>query len=190
MPESMDVEPHRLQENIAEAHEALDEKTAGDRPPGWLRYVGLTAAIFAVVAAIAALRSGALINEATIDQIKASDTWTEYQASREKEHLYTIALDEMTDRGSKNASRMDSYRTQIAKEAGKEKPLAAHARELEEESAAEVRRHHAFEYAVALLQVAIALGAVAALARFKPAWFVSLAAGAIGVAVFIWGFTL
>jgi hypothetical protein len=186
----MDVEPHRLQENIAEAHEALDEKNAGDRPPGWLRYVGLTAAIFAVIAAIAALRSGALINEATIDQIKASDTWTEYQASREKEHLYTIALDEMTDRGSKNTARMHSYRTQITKEVGKEKPLAAHARELEEESAAEVRRHHAFEYAVALLQVAIALGAVAALARFKPAWYVSLAAGTIGVAVFIWGFAL
>lgn len=186
----MDVEPHRLQENIAEAREALDEKSTGERPPAWLRYVGLTAAIFAVVAAIAALRSGALINEATIDQIKASDTWTEYQASREKEHLYTIALDEMADRGSKNTARMDSYRAQIAKEIGKEKPLAARAHDLEDESAAEVRRHHAFEYAVALLQVAIALGAVAALARFKPAWYISLTAGTIGVAAFAWGFTL
>ncbi len=190
MPDHLEVEPHRLQEDIAEAHESLAEKQGDERPPIWVRYVGLTAAIFAVIAAIAALRSGALINEATIDQIKASDTWTEYQASREKEHLYTIALDELTDRGSKNTKRMNAYRGQIAKEVGKEQPLATRARSLEEESAAEVRRHHAFEYAVALLQVAIALGAVSALARFKPAWFVSLAAGVAGVAVFLWGFAI
>jgi len=43
---------------------------------------------------------------------------------------------------------------------------------------------------VALLQVAIALGAVAALSRFKPAWFVSMAAGIIGAIIFAWGFAL
>ncbi|MBV8724277.1 MAG: DUF4337 family protein, partial [Candidatus Eremiobacteraeota bacterium] len=53
---------------------------------------------------------------------------------------------------------------------------------------AEVSRHHAFEYAVALLQVAIALGAVAALARSMPAWYVSLVAGVVGVAFFLRGF--
>jgi hypothetical protein len=189
MPEGMDVEPHRLQEEIAEAHEEVMRKGEGSMP-GWLRYVGVGAAIFAVIAAIGALRSGALINEATIDQIKASDTWSEYQAAREKEHMYTIAVDDMADRGSKNTARMRAYRAQIASEAGKEKPLSAKARKLEEESEAEVGRHHAFEYAVALLQVAIALGAVAALSRFKPAWFVSLVAGLLGAAAFFWGFTL
>lgn len=190
MPDDPEVEPHHLQEDLEEAVEEAKEKRADERLPGWVRLVGLSAAIFAVVAAIAALRSGSLINEATIDQIKASDTWAAYQAAREKEHLYTVALDEMTDRGSKNVARMHDYRRQIDKEIGKEQPLAASAHELEAESAAEVRRHHAFEYAVALLQVAIALGAVAALARFKPAWFVSLAAGVAGIAFFLWGFTL
>ena len=185
----MEVEPHRLQESIEEAHEEF-EKRGEERVPTWLRYVGVSAALFAVIAAIAALRSGALINEATIDQIKASDKWNEYQVSRQKEHLYTIALDEMTDRGSKNVVRMRSYQAQVAKETAKETPLAAEARMLEDESAGEVRRHHAFEYAVALLQVAIALGAVAALARFKPAWFVSMAAGITGVIIFAWGFAL
>jgi len=189
MTDHLEVEPHRLQESIAEAREELAER-AGERTPAWLKYVGLSAAIFAVIAAIAALRSGALINEATIAQIKASDTWTEYQAAREKEHIYTIALDELTDRGSKNVRRMNAYRAEVAKEMAKERPLAARAHGLEEESEAEIRRHHAFEYAVALLQVAIALGAVGALARFKPAWYVSLAAGIVGVGVFAWGFAL
>jgi hypothetical protein len=188
MTDHMEVEPHRLQESIEEAHDELNKGEGG--VPIWLRYVGVAAALFAVVAAIAALRSGALINEATIDQIKASDTWNEYQVSRQKEHLYTIALDEMADRGSKNVARMREYRAEVAREIAKEAPLAVQARKLEEESAEEVHRHHAFEYAVALLQVAIALGAVAALARFKPAWYVSLAAGLSGLAVFAWGFTL
>jgi len=186
MTDHIEIEPHRLAEQITEA----GQEAAGERPPSWLRLVGLSAAIFAVIAAVSALRSGSLINEATIAQIKASDKWNEYQASREKEHLYTVALNDLIDRGTPNRARITAYRSQIDKEVAKEGPLAETARKLEEESGAEVRRHYAFEYAVALLQVGIALGAVAALARFKPAWYVSLAAGAIGVAVFFWGFTL
>jgi hypothetical protein len=184
MPDHMEVEPHHLHEQLEEAHEQSRDRSESQ----WLRYVGLSAAIFAVVAAVSALRSGSLINEATIDQIKASDAWNEYQSAREKEHIYTIGLDALLDRGSKNASRITAYRNQIAKEVAKEKPLGTKARKLEEDSALEVRRHHAFEYAVALLQVAIALGAVSALSRFKPAWYVSLTAGLAGIAVFVWGF--
>lgn len=183
MPEDIELDTDKLQEQIAEAREEL----ARERSPVWLRYIGLSAASFAVVAAVSALRSGDLINEATIDQMKASDTWSEYQAVREKEHIYAVAADNLEDRRS-NARRLSAYRGEVAKEVSKEKPLVASARKLEEESAAEVRRHHAFEYAVALLQVGIALGAVAALARSKPAWYVSLAAGAVGIALFLRGF--
>jgi hypothetical protein len=184
MPEHLEVETDKLQEQIAEAREEL----AKERGATWLRYVGLGAAIFAVVAAVAALRSGDLINEATIDQIKAADSWSEYQAARQKEHIYTVAADELTDRGAASSARMRAYRAEIAKEVAKDKSLQTSARKLEEDSAVEVRRHHAFEYAVALLQVGIGLGAVAALARYKPAWYVSLAAGATGIFFFVRGF--
>jgi hypothetical protein len=181
MGEHIEVETDKLQEQISEAHEEHG------REAGWLKYAGLAAAIFAVVAAVSALRSGDLINEATVAQIKASDTWNEYQSARQKEHIYTVGVDNLTDRGSKNAALTRSYHAQIAKEAAKEKPLGEKARKLEEESAAEIERHHAFEYAVALLQVGIALSAVSALARYKPAWFVSLAVGAVGIVFFFLG---
>jgi uncharacterized protein DUF4337 len=182
MPENIDVDTDNLRERIAEEHEHSGE--------AWIRYVGLSAALFAVIAAISALRSGDLINEALIHQIQASDTWNEYQASRQKEHIYTVAANGLADSGPHNAARLHSYRAQIAKEMAKEAPLATRARGLEEDSAGEVMRHHAFEYAVALLQVGIALGAVAALARSKPAWYISLAAGIVGVFFFIRGFAL
>jgi hypothetical protein len=183
MPEDIEVETDKLREQVDEAREEHE------RSAPWVRYVGLGAAFFAVIAAVAALRSGDLINEALIAQIKASDTWNEYQASREKQHIYTVGADQSADRGGKS-SRVAAYHAEIAKEVAKQKPLAETARKLEEESAAEVRRHHAFEYAVGLLQVAIALGAVAALARSKFAWYVSLAAGVIGFVFFLRGFTL
>lgn len=179
MPGKMEIDTDKLQDQIAEEHERGRES--------WIRYVGLSAAIFAVIAAVSALRSNDLINEALIHQIRASDTWNEYQASRQKEHLYTVAANGIADGGSRNSARLRDYRGQIAKEAAKETLLSTKARGLEEDSAAEAQRHHAFEYAVALLQVGIALGAVAALARSKPAWYVSLASGLIGTFFFARG---
>jgi hypothetical protein len=178
MPGNIEVETDKLREQIEEAREG---------GPPWVGYVGLCAAIFAVIAAVSALRSGDLINEALIAQIKASDSWNEYQAARQKEHIYTVAADSIADQGSRNAARLRAYHSEIAKEVSKETSLSAKARALEEESTSGVERHHAFEYAVALLQVAIALGAVAALSRSRAAWYVSLASGAVGIFFFLRG---
>ena len=49
MPEDIEVETDKLREQVDEAREG---------GPSWLRFVGLGAAIFAVVAAVSALRSG------------------------------------------------------------------------------------------------------------------------------------
>ena len=184
MPEDIEVETEKLQEQVDEAHEEL----AAERTPRWVRCVGLGAAVFAVIAAVAALRAADLINEALINQIKASDTWNEYQAAREKEHSYALAVDNLIVHASKNAQFMSSYRAEIANEVAKEKVLQTKAHDLEDESAAQVHHHQAFENAVALLQVGIALGAVAALSRSKPAWYVSLVAGIAGLIFFLKGF--
>ena len=181
MPDDVEVETDKLREQVDEAREQK-------RGPGWIRYVSLGAAIFAVVAAVSALRSGDLINEAMIGQIQASDKWNEYQASRQKEHIYAVAADSLADQGSKNGARLRAYRGEIAKEQTKAKALAAEAGKLQEESEAQIYRHRFFEYAVALLQVGIALGAVAALTQSIPAWYVSLAAGAVGFVLFLRGF--
>ena len=117
MPEDIEVETDRLREQVDEAREEHE------RSAPWVRYVGLGAAFFAVIAAVAALRSGDLINEALIAQIKASDTWNEYQASREKQHIYTVGADQSADRGGKS-SRVSAYHAEIAKEVAKQKPLA------------------------------------------------------------------
>jgi hypothetical protein len=193
VPEHVEVETKELQEAISELHEEREEREAERKRGGWLSYVGLSTAVLAVFAAIGALQSGSLVNEGLINQIKASDTWNEYQASRQKDHLYTLALNAMSDAGGAfsakaAAARTKEYRAKIAGEAAKERDRSAEARKLESESATQIARQRYFEFSVALIQVSIALSAVAALAKVKPVWYLGLLAGAGGVALFARGF--
>jgi len=56
-------------------------------------------------------RLSTLINEALISQIKASDTWNEYQASRLKDHTYTIALNGLIDANAADREMMSEFAT-------------------------------------------------------------------------------
>ena len=215
MPGGIEVETKELQEQINELHE---EHKAEQKKAGWIRYVGLSTALLAVVAAMSALQSSNMVNEALIHQIKASDMFAEFQASREKEHLYTLTVNTILDNNpgvvahlgtpppkdvaakvvvaptaaplvSKTAlNRSREYQDKIAEEQSKEKARSTLATSYGDQSEEELRHHHYFEYAVALIQVAIALGAIAALAAIKPVWYVSMLLGSIGIVLFVMGF--
>ena len=51
-----------------------------------------------------------------------------------------------------------------------------------------MHHHHFFAQSVALLQVSIALGAVAALTRRKPVWIASILLGFAGAAILGYAF--
>src|SRR5437588_12288921 len=101
MPEEIEVETKDLQETIEELQEERKERVETERRAAWTRYIALTTAILAVFAAVAALRAGTLVNEAVLRQLKASDTWNEYQADRTKDHLYSIQAYQLLDAGVK-----------------------------------------------------------------------------------------
>src|SRR5216684_6910144 len=80
-----------------QAHEKAKEKK--DRAP-WLQWLALSTALFAVLAAIASLKSGQLanesllrMNEATLKQAQASDAWSYYQAKGVKQVTRESELD-------------------------------------------------------------------------------------------------
>lgn len=85
-------------------------------------------------------------------------------------------------------SRAKDYRAKVYDEITKEEARSAEAKRLEALSEEEIHRHHKFEYSVAMIQVAIALGAIAALAKMKPIWYASIAAGLGGIYYFTIGF--
>ncbi len=227
MPEEVEVETKELQETIQELHEERKEREEEEKKSAWTRYIALTTAILAVFAAIGALLSGGLVNEAMMDQLKASDTWNEYQAARQKDYLLTLEANALIDRGARPSApapnggpaaeaassksraghersvgksshaaaarewkplspdaRAEEYVTRAQREADKEADLQKKATGLEKEAEHLNHAHHSFAYSVALIQVAIALSAVAALLKMKAVWGISILAGLAGIVLF------
>ena len=191
MPEEIEVDTDSLRESI----DREIERQSG----GLLRTIALTTALFAALAAIASLEAGGTVNEAlalkteaTQLQAEASDQWSYYQAKGLKAAVADaqkniwVALDKAPPADlATNAQRyLDDQKTSREKAEALE-----HERDAKTaESEALMHRHHYFADAVALLQVAIALGAIAALTRRRAAWVGSAILGVIGCGLFGWAF--
>jgi hypothetical protein len=187
MPEGPEIETENLREEI---HEEV-EREGGP----FLKRIALTTAILAVFAAIAALRAGATVNEALIErteatrlQAEASDQWAYYQAKGIKASVEEASRTSWLAIGKEPPP---DYERQKQRHAEEQKEIQKTAREKEkqrDEKIAEsdhlLHQHHGFANAVAIFQVSIALGAVAALTRNRAVWIASLLLGAGGVALF------
>ena len=191
MPEGPEVETEKLHEVI---HEEL-ERDGGS----FLRRIALTTALLAVLASVAALRAGATVNhalllrtDATQLQSQASDQWAYYQAKGVKGAVQEAVRATWLAAGKEPPASAEEKiaRYEKEQEAIKEKAL-----EFEKERDVKVQEsehllhgHHRFANAVALFQVAIALGAVAALTRSRVVWAGSMVIGMGGIALLAWAF--
>ena len=80
-----------------------------------------------------------------------------------------------------------SARPRRSKKAEAER-LAGEVKAADQESQHHLHLHHRFAESVTIFQVAIALAAIAALARRKAVWWVSLGVGAVGAVFLFLGF--
>ena len=187
MPEGPEVETEHLREAV---HEELEREGSA-----FLKQIALTTAILAAFAAIAALLAGSTVNEAlvlkteaTTLQAQASDQWTYYQAKgikRETQdaqaNAWAAAGKPAPERFAKEANRYRAEQKQIEEKA---RGLERQRDERSHKADHLLHAHHRYADAVALFQVSIALGAVAALSRSRLVWYGSMAAGAVGIALF------
>jgi hypothetical protein len=184
------------------------------KPPGptWLRYLPLSTAVIAVFAAVASLLSGSSSNEAILkkseamlDQSLASDQWAYYQAksvkhtlSADEASIVEVAGEAVKDLRPEVAAKFAALRTRFDAEARRyeadTKKIETEARRYEEQknesderSEALMERHHRFAFSVTLLQIAIALSAIAALTRRRPLWYVGIAVSVAGAVMFVLG---
>jgi hypothetical protein len=197
MPEGPELEREleRLQESVREATQETRENR------GFLRSVSLSTALIAVLAALAALETGSTINEALLkknESIAASteafDGWAQYQAkgikaavlSTQKQILISLdrvpqpALDADLTRYQKEQAEISAANRKLEKLSRDEAEKAEHL----------IHRHHRYAASVALLQIAVALSAIAALARNRWMWILSLAIATAGAVVFLDGYFL
>ena len=188
MPEEPEVDLDRV-------HEAIHEE-AEHRADSFLKRIALTTAIFAALAAVASLQAGATANEALVlkteaarIQAEASDQWAYYQAkgikmaiAEAQQATWLASLKTPPAALEEKAKQYAKEQVSIREEAlRKEKERDAKSTEADRL----LERHHRFANAVALFQVAIALGAVAALTRIRPVWYGSTLMGLAGLGIFL-----
>lgn len=188
MPETQEIDTDTLRETIDEEM----EKKGG---VSFLRRISLSTALIAALGAVAALRAGDTVNEALANktdaatlQGQASDQWALYQAKGIKGAVARAVSQTWQAAGKSSPADVEALASRYdAEQVG----IQAKARELEkerdhktDEAARLLTRHHAFANAVALFQVAIALGAIAALTKVRLVWGASLVLGSIGLVFF------
>jgi hypothetical protein len=189
MPEAPEIDTDKLRESIDE--EIEKEGKGGAR---LVRWIALTTAILAALAAIASLEAGATVNEALVLktestrlQSQASDQWAYYQAKGIKADVVQASAASWTAAGKSPPANIAG---ETARYSAQQDTIRGKAKELESERDAKsneadelLERHHHYAGAVALFQVAIALGAIAALTRVRSVWVGSLLVGGAGAAL-------
>lgn len=169
MAEEIEVPTEHLHESIHEEFERTEDR--------WVLRVALTAALLAVFAAVASLYAGHHANEAMLEQIKASDRWSYYQAKSIKSLLLKNKV-ELVQALGKPADAKDQDK--LAEYAQELKTIEAEAREAEQASQSNFARHTMLAKSVTAFQVAIAVCAIAALTKRKWLWHVSILSGSAG----------
>jgi hypothetical protein len=158
-------------------HEDMEHHAAHSKAP-WTMGVALSSALLAGLAAVCSLLAGHHANEAMVDQIRSSDKWAYYQAKGIKSAVLSSKI-EIIEAEGKPVSAKD--RQKILDYKKDQDDITGEATELEHSAEAHLKVHVVFARAVTLFQIAIAVGAIAALTNRKPFWYLSMAFGAVGI---------
>jgi hypothetical protein len=176
MAEEMEVPIEHLHESLQEAAEKSNNK--------WILMVALTAAILAVLAAVASLLASFHVNEAMIEQLQASDQWAYYQAKGLKHEILDSKIELLKSLGKITSPQDQSKSVQYEQQ---QKEIEVTARNAEKSSAEHMEIHHILARAVTLFQIAIAISAIAVLTRKKWMWYGSIILGLGGILFLLQG---
>jgi hypothetical protein len=169
MEEIEDPTEH-LHEEINERAEELVRKTESR----WTLFVAISTALMAVLAALGGMFAGHHSNEALIMQIKSSDQWAYYQAKSIKAEIRLLLP-------------KDSVIKSPEVEKKEQEEVKSTAENYEKESEAHLQRHIILARCVTLLQVAIAVSAIAIITRRRFLWYAGLVVAVAGLYFFIAG---
>ena len=164
----------------------------GHDSSGMINQIAMFTAIIATIGAIFGYMGGATQanaglykNNAAIKKTEASNQWNYFQAKSTKQSLAEMsrdlsAKDEDKAKYQAKVDRYEKEKTEIKVGADK---LEAEATEWDHRSDEQMHQHHRWAQSTTVLQVCIALAAIALLTKKKWLEYAMFAAGAIGLAV-------
>ena len=158
---------------------------------GMINQIAMTTAIIATVGAIFGYMGGAtqanaglFKNNAAIKKTEASNQWNYFQSKSTKQSLAEVSRDLSSD------DKKGVYQAKIERYEKEKKEIEADARKLEAQatdwdkrSDEQMHQHHRWAQATTVLQVSIALAAIALLTRKKWLEYGMFAVAGVGVVV-------
>jgi Na+/glutamate symporter len=147
--------------------------------------IATVGAIFGYMGGATQANAGLFKNNAAIKKTEASNQWNYFQSKSTKQSLAELARDlaPKEEDKAKYQAKVDRYE----KEKGEIKLVAdkleAEATVWDQQSDAQMHQHHRWAQATTVLQVAIALAAIALLSKKKWLEYAMFVAGCLGVVV-------
>ena len=178
---------HELEHAGQGNHGGHDDKAKG----GMIAQIAVITAIIATVGALFAYMGGATQanaglykNNAAIKKTEASNQWNFFQAKSTKQSLAEVSRDLSND------SAKDKYQNKIDRYEKEKNDIKVVAEKLEKESTdwdkqsdQQMHQHHRWAQATTVLQISIAMAAIALLTRKRWVEYLMFAAAAGGMAI-------
>ena len=164
----------------------------GSSNSGMTNQIAMFTAIIATVGAIFAYMGGATQanaglykNNAALKKTEASNQWNYFQSKSTKQSLAEISRDltAREDDRTKYQAKIDRYEKEKTEIKAVAEKLEAEATAWDRQSDEQMHQHHRWAQATTVLQVAIALAAIALLTKKKWLEYAMFLGGAIGVGV-------
>ena len=158
---------------------------------GMINQIALFTAIIATIGAIFGYMGGATQanaglykNNAAIKKTEASNQWNYFQSKSTKQSLAELARDLASDdKKSKYQDKVDRYEKEKNEIKAVADKLEADATQWDKQSDEQMHQHHRWAQSTTVLQVSIALAAIALLTKKKWLEYAMFGAGAVGVVV-------
>jgi Na+/glutamate symporter len=146
--------------------------------------IATVGAIFGYMGGATQAAAGLYKNDAAIKKTEASNQWNYYQAKSSKQNLMELALElAPASKADYYKGQIERYKTEKADIKTAAEKLEAQSKEFDDMSEAQMHQHHRWAQATTVLQVAIALAAIALLTRKVWVEYAMFGTGALGIAV-------
>jgi len=167
---------------VQELHEHAEETHAHPQ----LVPVSFTISVLAVLVAVVTLLGHRTHTEEVVTEIKASDTWAEYQAKNIRYQSYGSFADVVSvlpGASEKSAKIQEHFRQESERYNHEKDELQTEARKLESEVVTERRKANRYDFGEAMLEMALVITSITLLTRRRPFWYVGIVFGVVGVIV-------
>jgi len=166
--ECMSVE-EELQEHAEHAQNPFDKRVAG------------TMAIIAACLAVVSVLGHITTTEELLNQQKASDQWSYYQAKSIRRYVSEVARD--TFATMKDPKQSEQYAKNAEKYKKDDEEISEKAKELENESHLTGRQALRLHFGEVFLEVSIVFASLAILSKRPLLWYAAILGGLVGVGI-------